>query len=93
MIKLTFAIGGNIRRVFIDKRVITLMTAETGFQPIQMDLDKLESKSMQKKIKKQMGKDGLSFMKEVALLNTEEEMEQDVIKDFQKTGWRCVKRE
>lgn len=89
MIKLTFAIGGNIRKVFIDKRVVTLMTAETGFQPIQMDLDKLNDRKIQKKI----GKDGLKFMKDVALLNSEEEMAKDLIKDFQQTGWRCVKRE
>ncbi len=89
MIRLTFSIGGNLRKVYIDKRVISMLTAETGFTPIKMDLDKIDEAAMIKK----MGKDGAKLIKELSLLNTEEEMAQDVIKDFQQTGWRCVKRE
>ncbi len=89
MIKLNFLCGSAIRRVYIDGRKISLMAKETGFTPISMDLDKIDEKT----IKKKMGKDGLKFMKEIALLNTEEEMARDVTKDFQRTGWRLYKKE
>ena len=89
MIKLTFVIGGNIRRVYIDKRVISLMTAETGFIPIQIDLDKIDEKNAKKKV----GEDWLKLLKEIAKLKTEEDMVKDIKKDFQKTGWRLIKRE
>ena len=91
MRRLTFAIGGNIRKVVIDNRVLTFLSAETGFTPIRIDLDQLGEK--QKQIEKNMGEDGMKFMKEVALLKTEDDMEKDIIKDFQSTGWRCVMRE
>ena len=89
MIKLTFAIGGNIRKVFIDKRVISMLTAETGFVPVQMDLDKIN----EKKIVKKMGDETIKLLRELSFLETEQDMAQDIIKDFQATGWRCVKRE
>jgi len=89
MIKLAFVIGGALRKVVVDKRKITMMSQEVGYTPILMDLNKLN----EKKIKKQMGKEGLKFIKEISRLNTEEEMAKDIIKDFQKTGWRLVKRE
>lgn len=89
MIKLAFVIGGALRKVVIDGRIIKMMSQETGFIPIEMDLDKIN----EKKIKKKMGEDGLKFMKEIALLNTEEEMSRDIIKDFQRTGWKMVKKE
>ncbi len=89
MIRLTFAIGGNIRKVYIDKRVISMLTAETGFVPIKMDLDKLDMG----KIKSKMGDEGIQLLNELSSLETEEEMARDVIKDFQLTGWRCVRRE
>ena len=94
MIRLTFAIGGNIRRVYIDKRVISMLTAETGWVPVKMDLDKLESSnSLQKKIQSKLGEDDLKLLKEIALLETEEDMAKDIINDFQSTGWRCIRRE
>lgn len=89
MIRLAFGIGGALRQVTINKRIISLMTKETGYVPIQMDLDKMNEKS----IKKQMGKDGLKFMKEISHLKNEEDMAKDIIKDFQETGWRLVKKE
>ena len=89
MKKLSFVRGSSLRKVFIDGRKISLMAQETGFTPISMDLDKID----EKEIKKKMGKDGLKFIKEIALLNTEEEMAKDIIRDFQETGWRCIKRE
>ncbi len=70
-----------------------MMAKETGFVPITMDLDKLDSNNQKKNIRKRLGKDGLKIMKEIALLNTEEEMAKDVTKDFQSTGWRRIKQD
>lgn len=91
MIKLTFITGGAIRRVFIDNRKVSLMTAELNNVPLQIDLDKLDDKETKKKLEKVKMDDEL--MKELSLLNTEEEIAEDVKKDFQGSGWRLFKRE
>jgi len=87
MIELSFIAGGNIRKVVIDKRKISLLTAETGWIPISMDLDRIDEK-----IEKKMGKEGAKLLKEISILNSEEEMARDITKDFQRTGWRLVKK-
>ncbi len=89
MINLAFVAGSSLRRVIIDERKITMMSPETKFVPMVMDLDKINEKEIIKK----MGKDGLKFMKEISKLETEEDMAQDVIKDFQRTGWRRIKKQ
>ncbi len=71
--------------------MISILSPETGFNPISMDLDKLESKK--KSIKEKMGKEGLELLKEIANLETEEEMARDLTKDFQRSGWRLIKKE
>lgn len=93
MIKLSFVCGSALRKVKIDKRTISMATKETGFVPMVMDLDKLDSNNQKKKIRKKLGKDGLKVMKEIALLNTEEEMAKDITKDFQSTGWRKIQHD
>ena len=87
MIELGFVSGSSLRRVFVDGRKISMMAQETGFTPMSIDLNKID----EKKVKKQMGADGLKFIKEVALLKTEEAMAKDITKDFQQTGWRRIK--
>ena len=89
MIKLSFVTGGALRKVLVNKRKITKMSQEVGYVPVIMDLDKLK----ENKIMKQMGMEGLEFMREISKLNTEEEMVKDIIIDFQKSGWRLVKKE
>ncbi len=89
MIKLFFVCGSAIRQVYIDGRVISMMSQEVGGVPIKMDLDKID----EKQIKNKMGSEGLKIIKEIALLNTEIEMAEDIKKDFQRTGWRLCKRE
>lgn len=89
MIKLSFITGGALRKVNIEGRKIFMMSQETGFTPQLMDLDKLNNKELKKK----MGVEQMRLMKEIAGLDTEEEMAQDIIKDFQRTGWRLVKKE
>jgi len=92
MINLSFVCGSSLRKVVIKGRVISMMAKETGFVPIVMDLDKLDSNSQKKKITKKLGKDGLKVMREIALLNTEKEMAKDITKDFQSTGWRRIEQ-
>lgn len=93
MIRLSFVCGSSLRKVVIDKRKISMMTKETGFVPVVMDLNKMNTNAQKKKIIKKLGKKGLKIMKEIALLNTEEEMSKDIIKDFQRTGWRRISKD
>lgn len=89
MIHLHFVAGSAYRKVYIHHRKISMITPETGFQPMQFDLDNLPKKLNGK----ELGKENLKLLKEISKLETEEEMKKDVIKDFQSTGWRCIKRE
>ena len=91
MKELVFIQGGGIRRVFIEGRTISFLTAELGFTPLKIDLDKLEEEETKKKVDKmQLDK---KVLKELAKLKTEEDMIKDVTKDFQQSGWRRVKNE
>jgi len=88
--ELVFAIGGAYRRVFINGRKIGFLTAEIGYTPLVIDLDKLESGENKSELKKiEASKE---FLKELRELKTENEIAKDIIKDFQKSGWRLVKR-
>lgn len=89
---LRFIAGSGIRRVKIEGNVISFLSAETGFLPIKLDLDKLDSPETKKTMAKmKFEKEDKLLMEEIAKLETEEEKAQDIIKDFQKTGWRQIK--
>lgn len=89
MINLAFVSGSSLRRVVINNRLVSMMSQETGFAPIKMDLDKID----EKQIKKKMGKEGLKFIRQLANLKTEEDLAKDITKDFQATGWRRIKQD
>ncbi len=92
MIQLSFVRGSALRKVYIDGKKISLMAGEIGFVPIVIELDKLSSKEYINKIKKSNLKDGdLELLKELAKLNSEEDIIKDITKDFQETGWRRIK--
>ena len=85
---LAFVRGGALRKVYVKDKVITIMTGEMGFTPFVIDLDRLDKvKGKLDKIKADE-----EFLKELAQLKTEEEIVRDVVKDFQKGGWREIKR-
>ncbi|HEC37455.1 hypothetical protein LCGC14_0476600 [marine sediment metagenome] len=87
MKKLSFTRGAALRRIFINGRIISFLTAELGNTPLTIDLDKLDKE--RDKIKKmQMDQ---SEMEELSKLKTEEDLAKDVIKDFEKSGWRLMK--
>jgi len=88
-IELTFVRGGALRRVFIDGRKISLLSAELNFAPLEIDLDKIESNEYQKKFKNaRLGVGDIKIIKELAKLNSIEEIIKDITKDFQRSGWR-----
>ncbi len=89
--ELTFVIGGNVRKVFINGRVISILTKETGFVPIEIDLDNLDI--LNETIKSKVDEEQLNLLEEISHLKTEEEMAKDIIKDFQSSGWRLIKKE
>ena len=89
MIKLSFVRGSALRRASINERKISLASQETGFVPMFMDLDNMDHKEIENK----MGRNGLEFMKDLEKLKTEEDLAKDITIDFQRTGWRLIKKD
>lgn len=89
MIKLSFVLGSSLRRVIINQKKISLASQETGFTPISIDLDKLDNN----KHFNELDDKGKKLLEECKKLKTEEEIARDIIKDFQGSGWRCIKRD
>lgn len=87
MKELNFTRGAALRRVFIKGRVVSFMTGELGNTPLTIDLDKLD----QEKDKIKRMKMDVNEMKELSKLKTEEDMAEDIINDFKKTGWTLIK--
>ncbi len=87
MIQINFTRGAALRRVFINGRVISFLTAELNNVPLKIDLDKLDEEK--EKIEK-MGLDS-EELKEIAKLQTEKEMAMDITYDFEKAGWRKIR--
>ena len=88
MKQISFTRGAALRRVFINGRVISFLTGELNNVPLKIDLDKLEEEK--DKIKKM--KIDKKTLEELAKLQTEKEMALDVINDFEKSGWRRIRR-
>jgi len=84
MIKLIFVTGGGMRKVIIDGRVVHFTSIEFGYKPLSINLDKLDEER-EKIDKLNLEKEDIL---EISLLKTEEDIANDIIKDFQKTGWR-----
>jgi len=91
MIELSFSMGEGvaIRHVTINGKNVMLISHETGFEPININIDKL--KQHMPKIKMQ-DKDVQKDIKEASELQTEEAIADDITKDFEKSGWRLIKR-
>ena len=89
MINLSFVRGSTLRRVSINKRVITFLTPELGNKPLTIDLDKINEGDFKDKITKEQ----LEQMREIAKLETEDEMALDLKRDFQREGWRQFKKQ
>lgn len=87
MKQISFTRGSALRRVFINKRVISFLAAELNNVPLKIDLDKLEEQ--EDKIKKM--KIDKETLDELAKLQTEKEISLDIINDFEKSGWRRIR--
>jgi hypothetical protein len=80
--ELSFVSKLGIRRVWINGNIITF---EQGGIVGNMDLDKIKIEDADKyKIEKKL-------MMELKNLKTEKQKADNIIKDFQKTGWRLVR--
>lgn len=88
MIRLSFTRGSSLRKVSIKGKKISFISQETNFEPLVIDLDKLESSDVFSK----MDKKEKVFMKDVSKLKTEGDRAKDIITDFQRSGWRCIQR-
>ena len=89
MIKLVFGVGSAIREIRIKDDKVMMISNETNFTPVMLDKEKI------RKLKNVRGlkRSDKQLINEVKKLNTEEEMAQDIINDFKKTGWALVKKE
>ena len=88
MIQISFTRGAALRRVFINRRVISFLTGELNNVPLKIDLDKLDEqrdKIHKMKMDRQM-------LKQIAKLRTEREIALDITYDFEKAGWRKIRR-
>ncbi len=83
---LNFMHGSATRRVIINERTVSFIIAELNFVPLTFNLDKLDEH--QDKINKL--KIDRKILDELSILETEEDMEKDVVNDFQKLGWRLM---
>lgn len=86
MIQLTFNVGGGLRKIIIKGRKVSILSAETGFTPFTMDLDKLTPEVMAK------AGDFATLINEASKLKNEKAMQKDIIKDFNEKGWRLVRK-
>lgn len=77
-----------MRKVFIKQRVITFLLPELKWQPLTIDLDKLDE---QKEEIEKMSMDQETLEK-ISKLRTEEEIFNDIKKDFQLSGWRLLNK-
>lgn len=89
MIQLVFMRGGEIRKVFIDKRVVTFYSAELKYVPLIINLDKMKEIE-DKREKYNLSVEDLKLLYELKELNDEEAMFKDLVKDFKQTGWKMV---
>lgn len=89
--ELVFITGSAIRRVFIKDRIITLLAAELSSKPLTINLEEIDAQREKFKELKLEQRD-IEMIEQLAKLGSEEEIAKDVIDDFQKTGWRLVKR-
>ncbi len=89
MITLSFVTGSAMRKVYLNGRKISMISQETGFQPISFDLDNIN----EEEVKEKMGEDAIKTLREIAKLEDEKSMMEDIKKDFQSTGWRLIKTE
>ena len=91
--ELSFVTGSGIRRVFINGRKVSIVSAELGFQPLEFDLDMLEDAKTKDIMKKQkFTKQDLETLKDLAKLGSEDAIAKDITKDFQAKGWRLIKK-
>lgn len=89
--KLSFVRGGALRKVLIKDRKISIMTGELGFEPFTIDLDKIEELENNKAYEHLTDEDK-EMIREIAKLGSNKDITKDIIKDFQKTGWRLFKK-
>ncbi len=88
MRQISFTRGSALRRVFINRRVISFLTAELNNVPLKIDLDKLDEEK-EKIDKLEIDKETLEELKR---LQTEKEIALDIINDFEKSGWRRIRK-
>lgn len=87
---MNFMMGAAMRKVIVNRRKISLLTAELNFVPLEIDLDKLEE--MKPKIKKMnLPEDAFLDLEKIAKLYNEKFIAKDIENDFKNSGWKMVR--
>ncbi len=90
MIEMHFVRKSSLRRIYIKDRQITMITPEMNYQPMEIPLAKLWTASeSDPRAKKALQESGV---KEISYYDTDEKIAEEILKDFQLSGWRCIKR-
>ena len=87
MIKMLFCAGSAVRRVYIKDKVVSLLTPENNFVPMQIDLNNLEANKS--KLKGSFNMDD-PIWGELSKLTSDEVIAEDIVHDFKKGGWRLL---
>lgn len=90
MIELHFVKRAALRKIFIDDRVITMITPELSYQPMQITIKQLQMAlaSGDERIKGALEDAEVDLDK----YQTDESIAEEIIKDFTDEGWRVIKR-
>jgi hypothetical protein len=93
MINLVFMRGSEVRKVNISGRLVVLLISLTGYEPIEINLDNIKMSQIKAKMKKAQYEEFAGLLRQLKKLKTESDIYLDIKRDFQKTGWRLVKRD
>jgi 3-methyladenine DNA glycosylase Tag len=88
MIELQFAAKAHIIKIIIKDRIITMIAPQLGNAPVQFDVNKaaqFQDERMTELLKEVGIKDFSEFDNDNACAKS-------IVKDFQESGWRMVKR-
>jgi hypothetical protein len=96
MIELTFVIGGEICKFRIRGKLIEISSKNFGYRWTEwnpLGLSGEEVARLRAKKGEDWYKEYAKAKEEFENMETEEEISDDLIKDFQSKGWRLVKQE
>ena len=89
--QLIFMAGNRMKKVVLIGRKISLMTPELSNVPFTLDLDKLNTPAMIKKMDSlKMTEEERKEIKKISKLGSQKEIIDDIKLDYKRMGWKCI---